>query len=258
MEFTKGSKRNIKIKALPFDGYTFGSWQVNPPNPNIIPDAYISQQEVTVKTETIQTDVEIIAKFSEKMDDRGIYAPWRKGVSLIPQTYENIENGKVVSKHHKDREIKNPDGSTTIIDGKNRAVDFPALEGAIVLAPHDGKLWVKKHEHNVNGSPNVSYYEVIIRKVDLSKQIDENFYTHYVHIVPIHLGATKENPETVTVGQPIGFVSDLGWANSPHIHFQISENGEYHGAVDLTLQKMEGQYILKYREIKESEDKKYI
>jgi hypothetical protein len=235
-EFTKGSKENIKIKALPPNGYTFVSWQVNPPN--IIPDAYLSKQEVTIKTETIQTDVEIIAKFSEKLGDRGIYAPWRKGVSLTPTTYDG---------HHKD--IKKPDGS--IIHGKNRAVDFRAYEGAIVLAPHDGKLWVKKHEHTIKDPisgldwRNVSYYEVIIRKVDLTEQKDENFYTHYVHIVPIHLSATEENPETVTVGQPIGFVSDLGWAKLPHIHFQISEDGTYNGAVDLTKQKMQGQYILK-------------
>jgi murein DD-endopeptidase MepM/ murein hydrolase activator NlpD len=249
MEFTKGSKRNIKIKALPLDGYTFGSWQVNPPN--IIPDAYLSKQEVTVKIETIQTDVEIIAKFSEKMDDRGIYAPWRKGASLTPQTYIVIENGKVVSKHHKDLEIKNPDGSTTIIDGKNRAVDFPAKEGAIVLAPHGGELRVRRWEHSVNGEPNVSYYEVIIKK-------NNQFYTHYVHIVPIFptdkAGEVNKGNNFVIInnevktGDPIGFVSDLGWAKSPHIHFQISKDGKYHGAVDLTKQKMEYQHILPQKE----------
>lgn len=227
MEFNKGSKRNIKIKALPLDRYIFVSWQVNPPN--IIPDAYLSKQEVTIKTETIQTDVEIIAKFSEKLGDRGIYAPWRRRRALQATTY---------ARHH-------------IKKGYKYAADFNESEGAIVLAPHDGKLWVKKREHTIIDPEsevhwrNVSYYEVIIRKVDLTEQKDENFYTHYVHIVPIHLSATEENPKTVTVGQPIGFVSDLGWAKLPHIHFQISEDGTYNGAVDLTKQKMQGQYILK-------------
>jgi hypothetical protein len=152
-------------------------------------------------------------------------APWTPGQYWVAQTYDT--HTKEGWKFAVDFHYATPQAPGVI--GRNSE----GGRGQPVRAAHAGKVETKRIGFDCFGRW-VEQTDLII-----TDDADPKLQTYYAHLI-----ITVENNKKVEAGDIIGYVSDLGCASAPHLHFQVMYAGQWVPLDDPNRLLLDGEVIL--------------
>jgi murein DD-endopeptidase MepM/ murein hydrolase activator NlpD len=161
-----------------------------------------------------------IPDFDIENKERNIYLEYSH---VIGRT--NIKQRKNIFRipFQKDTSIlvcQSPDGPLVTHQDKPYAIDFCVPENTPILAAREGVVIEVVQEFKESGwkkeLKNKANYINILH--------DDGFITRYIHLT--HMGARVSVGDQVKIKQIIGHAGMTGFANGPHLHFELLEPKE--------------------------------